>query len=64
VVEIGVYENQLDAEFLEPEPAGGALEAREDAVGRLGNLRPEDEHLGVLECVFQKIVLLRFPAGD
>ncbi len=59
VVVVGVDEHHLDAEFLEPEAARGALEGAVHSSGRLGVGRPEDHHLGVLERVLEEVVLLR-----
>ena len=59
VVEVGIDEDHLDAELLHPEAPDGALEGRVDAAaGGLGVGRPEDDHLGVLERVFEQVVLL------
>ncbi len=59
VVEVGVDEHHLHAQFLEPVAARGALEGGVDASARALRVgRPEDDHLRVLERVFQQIVLL------
>jgi len=62
VVEVGIDEHHLDAELFHPEAAGRALERRVDAASaglRVG--RPEDHHVGMLQSVFQQIVLLGDP---
>ena len=62
VVEVRVDEHHLDPELLHPEAPDGALEGGVDAAaGGLGVGRPEDHHLGVLEGIFEQIVLLRNP---
>ena len=59
VIEVGVDEDHLHAQFLQPEAARGALEGGVDAsAGALRIGRPEDDHLGVLKPVFQQVVLI------
>ena len=59
MVEVGVDEDHLHAQFLEPVAARSALEGGVDTSARALRVgRPEDDHLGVLQPVFQQIVLL------
>ncbi len=59
VVEVGVDEDHLHAQLLEPVAASRALEGGVDAsAGALRVGRPEDEHLGVLQRVLEEVVLL------
>ena len=59
VVEARVDKHHLDAELFHPEAPRRALEGGVDATaGNLGVGRPEDHHLGVLEGVFEQVVLL------
>ena len=61
MVEVGVDEDHLHAQFLEPEPARRTFEGGVAAGGRLRVGRPVDHHLGVLERILQQVVLLRYP---
>ena len=59
VVEVRVDEDHLYAQSLEPVAAGRAFEGSVDAAARAFRVgRPEDDHFGILQSVFQQVVLL------
>ena len=59
VVEVGVDDDHLHAQFLEPAAPDGAFEGPVHPVAaRFGVGRPVDHHLGVLERVLEQPVLL------
>ena len=54
-----IDKDHLDAEFLQPEAPGCGFEGGIDAMGCLRIRGPEDNHLGILERIFEQVVLLR-----
>src|SRR3974390_1644378 len=56
---MGIDMDELDAEFLRPQAALGALGAGVDTVGRLWIARPEYDHFAFLETVLDQPVAAR-----